>query len=40
MVRRVSDGVWLDTSAQTAIQTVAEIMRRRAEALVDEALAR
>ena len=33
-------GLWLDTSAQTAIQTVAEIMRRRAEALVDEALAR
>jgi predicted kinase len=33
-------GLWLDTSAQTAAETVAEIMRRRAEAVVDEALAR
>ncbi len=32
-------GLWLDTSAQTAEETVAEIMRRRAEAVVDEALA-
>jgi hypothetical protein len=32
-------GLWLDTSAQTAEETVAEIMRRRAEAVVDEPLA-
>lgn len=32
-------GLWLDTSAQTAAETVAEIMRRRAEAVVDAALA-
>ena len=29
-------GLWLDTSAQTAERTVAEILRRRSEALVPE----
>jgi hypothetical protein len=32
-------GLWLDTSDQTAEETVAEIIRRRAEAVVDQALA-
>ena len=31
-------GLWLDTSAQTAEQTVAEILRRQAEARVDDSL--
>jgi hypothetical protein len=34
----VTDGGWLDTSTQTAEETVAEIMDRRAEAVVDEEL--
>ncbi|MHB1433311.1 MAG: hypothetical protein ACYCVZ_14470 [Streptosporangiaceae bacterium] len=33
-------GLWLDTSGQTPEQTVAEILRRRAEAVVDDDLAR
>jgi hypothetical protein len=31
-------GLWLDTSAQTAPETVAEILRRPSEAIVDEDL--
>jgi hypothetical protein len=33
-------GLWLDTSAQTAEQTVAEILRRRHEALIRELISR
>jgi len=31
-------GLWLDTSAQSALETVVEILRRRSEARVDDAL--
>jgi hypothetical protein len=32
-------GLWLDTSAQSALETVVEILRRRSEAIVDDVLA-
>lgn len=38
LARTPQVGLWLDTSAQTAAETVAEIMRRGTEAVVNESL--